>query len=66
MSVFIAQRLGIDISEDEQYFRSVSMSIDVEQVRSTVNGHIMSPNAFDPNKELIEALDDAGLKSIYS
>jgi hypothetical protein len=66
MSVFIAQRLGIDISEDEQYFRSVSMSIDVEQVRSKVNGHIMSPNAFDPNEELIEALDDAGLKSIYS
>ena len=47
--------------------RSILASSEVvENIRQRVNGDFLSPNAFDPNEELIEALDDAGLKSIYS
>lgn len=38
----------------------------VESIRQRVNGDFLSPNAFDPNDKIIKALDDAGLRGIYS
>lgn len=47
--------------------RSILASSEVvENIRQRVNGDFLSPNAFDPNDEIIKALDDAGLRGIYT
>ena len=47
--------------------RSILASSEVvENIRQRVNGDFLSPNAFDPNDKIIKALDDAGLRGIYS
>lgn len=66
MSLLIAQHQGLNFIDNEEYFNSVTMSFYVERTRNKINGSVLSPNAFDPNDEIIKALDDAGLRGIYT
>ena len=65
ISLLIAQRQGLNIIDDEEYFRSVGLSHHIERIRNRINGPIDSPNAFDPNDEIMQTLDRDGLSRMW-